>query len=317
MRRPELDSVAELAGRRWQAIDPLLPAIAGWTPGCGARLAVDGPGGGLAAAGSCVHWTAEPGSLDLIEGPPRRFLLLPYLTGPDVLTALGTLLSRWRDHLAAVPEAAAADTAAVIRWPSRDVAGVRALAAHGLTPLGVIAARSARQAPAVAADCPPGVRIRRATLADLDLVVAMTMAVLRYDAYFGGVLEPPDAEQGLRVQVAGLLEHDPWTWLAERDGDPVGLLIAERPESAAWIAPRTSGSPVAYLLALFVAPAERGAGVGTALAGQLHRSAEAAGISVILLEYAQVNPLSVPFWGRQGYRPLWTTWESRPARTLR
>ncbi len=30
-----------------------------------------------------------------------------------------------------------------------------------------------------------------------------------------------------------------------------------------------------------------------------------------------VNPLAVPFWGRQGYRPLWTTWEARPARMLR
>ncbi len=145
----------------------------------------------------------------------------------------------------------------------------------------------------------------------------MTMEVLRFDAYFGGVLEPPGAEEALRAQVAGQLGHDPWTWLAERDGDPVGMLIAERPQAAAWIAPRTSGSPVAYVLALFVAPTERGAGVGAALAGQLHRSAEAAGVSVILLEYAQVNPLSVPFWGRQGYRPLWSTWEVRPARLLR
>jgi hypothetical protein len=25
----------------------------------------------------------------------------------------------------------------------------------------------------------------------------------------------------------------------------------------------------------------------------------------------------VPFWHRMGYRPLWTTWETRPAATLR
>ncbi|HTR95685.1 MAG TPA: GNAT family N-acetyltransferase [Trebonia sp.] len=308
--------MAELASQRWQAIDPLLPAVTGWTPDCGADLAVDGQGGGLVAAASCLHWTVEPGSLDLIESPPQRFLLMPYFTGSDVLTALDTLLSRWRDHLAAVPEAAADDTTAVIRWPSRDVTGVPALLAHGLTPFGVVAARSVRRAPAVVADCPLGVRIRRATPADVDVVLAMTMEVLRFDAYFG-VMEPPGVEQALRAQVAGLLEGDPWTWLAEREGNPVGMLIAERPESATWIAPRTSGSPVAYLLALHVAPAERGAGVGAALTWQLHRSAEAAGVSVILLEYEQVNPLSVPFWGRQGYRPLWSTWEVRPARLLR
>jgi len=313
--RPEFGSLPELAGRRWQAIDPLLPAITGWTTGCGANLTVHGPDGSLVAAGSCVHWTAAGGSLDLIEAPPRRFVLMPYLTGSDVLNALDTLLSRWRDHLAAVPEAAAADTTAMIRWPSRDVTGVRALLAHGLAPFGVTAARPVRRAPAVVAYCSPSVRIRRATPADLDVVLAMTMEVLRFDAYFG-VLEPPGAEQELRAQLAAELEEDPWTWLAERDGDPVGMLTAERPESAAYIAPRTSGSPAACLLALYVAPAERGTGVGAALTGQLHRSAEAAGVGVILLEYEQVNPLSVPFWGRQGYRPLWTAWEARPARRL-
>ena len=74
---------------------------------------------------------------------------------------------------------------------------------------------------------------------------------------------------------------------------------------------------MAYLLALFVAPAERGAGVGAALTGYLHREAAAARVAVILLQYEQVNPLAVPFWGHQGYRPLWTTWEARPARMLR
>jgi GNAT superfamily N-acetyltransferase len=308
---------AELASRRWQAIDPLLPAIPGWTPGCGADLTVDGPDPGLLAAGSCSHWTAEPGSLDLIEGAAQRFRLTPYITGSDVLAALDTLLSQWRDHLAAVPEAAGEDTAAVICWPSRDVAGVRALVAHGLAPLGVIAARSASGRPAAVADCPPDVRIRRATLADLDVVAAMAMQVVRFDAHFGGVIERPGAAEALREQVAGLLEHDPWTWLAERDGDPVGLLIAEPPEVADWIAPQTCGSPVAYLLALFVVPAERAAGVGAALTAQLHRTAAAALVSVILLQYEQVNPLSVPFWGGQGYRPLWSTWEARPARMLR
>jgi GNAT superfamily N-acetyltransferase len=309
--------MAESAGRRWQAIDPLLPAVTGWTPGCGAVLAVYGADQDLVAAGSCVHWTAEPGSLDLVEGAAQRFLLTPYITGADVLTSLDTLLSQWRDHLAAVPDAANEDTAAVICWPSRDVAGVRALVAHGLTPLGVIAACSAGRRPAGVADCPPGIRIRRATPADLDVVTRMAMEVVRFDAQFGGVIERPGAAEALRAELAGLLEDEAWTWLAERDGDPVGLLIAERPEVAEWIAPQTSASPVAYLLALFVVPAERGAGLGTALTRYLHRSAAAAQVSVIVLQYEQVNPLSVPFWGAQGYRPLWSTWEARPARMLR
>lgn len=243
---------------------------------------------------------------------------MPFVTGPRALASLDKLLSRWRDHLAAVPEAAGADTAAVIGWPSRDVAGVRALVAHGLAPLGVIAARAASRPAEMIADCPPGVRIRRAGPADLDVVTRMGMEVIRFDAHFGGVIERPGTELALRAEAAGLLEeHDPWTWLAERDGRPVGLLVAEPPEIAGWIAPRTCRSPVAYLLLLFVAPAERGAGVGAALTGRLHREALAARVAVILLQYEQVNPLAVPFWGRQGYRPLWTTWEARPARMLR
>jgi GNAT superfamily N-acetyltransferase len=316
--RLDLSLVADLAGRRGQAIDPLLPAVPGWLPGCGAELAVDGPDGCLVAAGSCGHWTAESGSLDLIEGAALRFRLTPYVTDPDALASLDELLSRWRDHLAAVPEAVGKDTAAVIGWPSRDVTGVRALVAHGLVPLGVIAARPAGRRPAMIADCPPDVRIRRAGPADLDVVVRLGMEVIRFDAYFGGVIERPGAADALRAEVAGLLdEHEPWSWLAERDGDPVGLLIAERPEVAGWIAPRTCRSPVACLLALFVAPVERGAGVGAALVGHLHREAAAARVSVILLQYEQGNPLAVPFWGQQGYRPLWTTWEARPARMLR
>jgi GNAT superfamily N-acetyltransferase len=168
------------------------------------------------------------------------------------------------------------------------------------------------------ADYPPGVRIRRAGPADLDVVAAMGMDVVRFDAHFGGVIERPGAADALRAEVARLLDdHEPWAWLAEREGHPVGLLVAERPEIAGWIAPRTCRSPVAYVLLLFVAPAERGAGVGAALTTRLHREAAAARVSVILLQYEQVNPLAVPFWGQQGYRPLWTTWEARPARMLR
>lgn len=316
--RRERGLVADLAGRRWQAIDPLLPAVTGWPLGCGADLAVDGPDGNLVAVGSCEHQASEPGSLDLIEGAALRFRLTPYVTGTDVLVPLDKLLSRWRDHLAAVPEAVGADTAAVIGWPSRDVTGVRALMAHGMVPLGVIAAQPVSRRPAPSAGCPPGVRIRRAGPGDLDVVAQMGMEVIRFDAHFGGVIERHGAARALRGEVARLLAGpEPWAWLAERGGDPVGLLVADRPEAAGWIAQRTCRSPVAYLLMLFVVPRERGAGVGAALADRLHREAAAARVAVLLLQYEQVNPLAVPFWGYQGYRPLWTTWEARPAQMLR
>ena len=44
---------------------------------------------------------------------------------------------------------------------------------------------------------------------------------------------------------------------------------------------------------------------------------DTSGVNITLLHYAQLNPLSAPFWGRMGYRPLWTGWEVRPAASLR
>ena len=73
---------------------------------------VSGPDGATAAMGTCGHWTGEPGSLELTWGATRRFQLTPQVAGPGVDAALDELLARWRGHLAALPEAAEADTAA-------------------------------------------------------------------------------------------------------------------------------------------------------------------------------------------------------------
>jgi GNAT superfamily N-acetyltransferase len=280
------------------------------------------------AAGSCEHWAGTPGSLDLTWGAARRFRLTAWTAGPDVAGALDRLLAAWRDHLAGAPGADGDDTAAVVTWASRDVGGVRALLRHGLVPISVVAARhtsshagrsandAARGGPAAAGR--PDLRIRRAGPADIDTVVRLGLEVVRFDALCGGVIERPETAEALRREATGwLAEPESWIWLAERDGAAIGMLAAERPESASWIAPLARPSPVAYLSLMFVSPAERGSGVGAALAGRLHGAVEAAGVPVTLLHYEQANPLSVPFWSQQGYRPLWTSWEARPARALR
>jgi len=68
---------------------------------------------------------------------------------------------------------------------------------------------------------------------------------------------------------------------------------------------------------MYLRPQDRGGGTGAALVSQVHDVLDARGIDVTLLHYAQVNPLSAPFWHRMGYRPLWTIWKARPATTLR
>jgi GNAT superfamily N-acetyltransferase len=306
---------------RWTAIDPLLPSPIPLQSGCGAELTVSAPGGTAAADGRCRHFAGAAESLDATWGAARQFELTPRVAQLNEPGALEQLLSLWREHVIGLPGADEVDTSAVVIWPSRDVRGVQVLLAHGLAPRAVIGARattrteSARDADA----CPEEVRIRRAGPADIDEVVRLAIEVVRFDALVCSVTERPSTREALRRELGVLLaEPKPWVWLAENGGgDAIGMLAAERPEVARWIAPMTSQSPVAYLLLMGVESTRRGHGVGAAMAAHLHHEVEAAGVAVTLLHYAQVNPLSAPFWSRQGYRPLWTMWEAVPAASLR
>jgi GNAT superfamily N-acetyltransferase len=240
------------------------------------------------------------------------------------------LLSLWRDHLANTPGADAEDTAAIVTWPSRDTGGIATLLRRGFSPLEVIAARTTPRRPARTATASQGradarmepanngndvPRIRRAGPADIDAVVRLGLEVIRFDAQFGAVHERPDTVDALRLEAAGLLAGPAaWTWLAERDGEAIGMLSAQRPESANWIAPMVRLTPAAYLMLMFVQPGERGSGVGSALVDRFHRETGTAGVAVTLLHYEQLNPLSAPFWNSNGYRPLWTSWQATPAR---
>jgi GNAT superfamily N-acetyltransferase len=335
---------------RWRAIDSLLPdpavpdpTLADHIAGCGAALAV-GSGGNLAAFGTCRHSEPDPGEIDLSWGMAGRFELTPTVIGPDAATALDRLICLWRDHLADVPGSADDDTAAIITWPSRDVEPVATLQRHGLRPLAVVAIRQSARAGGAARgprNVPAGgVRIRRAGPDDAQTVALLGAEVVRFDAHFSGTPDRPGTVGALRREAERLLAPPavgrdgadggdgvdararPWTWLAERrglagrPGRPVGLIAAQRPDHASWIAPMTRLAPVAYTVLGFVSPQQRSAGVGAALAARLHDEIDPAGVAATLLHYEQLNPYAAAFWSRQGYRPLWTVWEARPARSL-
>jgi GNAT superfamily N-acetyltransferase len=315
--------IAEVTRRR-RALDPLLPDPVADLAGCGAGLVVTGVGGLPTAVGICEHWEGQPDDLDLAWGAARRFQLTAWTAGSSRGAALDQLLSLWREHLAGLPGADDEDTAAVVNWPCRDIDGIAALVNHGLAPFGVLAARTTgRRVPhgeltGAGGTEHEGLRIRQATPDDIDTVVDLGMEVIRYDAHFAGVIERPSTAGALRHEAAGLVAGpECWTWLAERDGTVTGMVAAQRPESAGWISPMVRQAPAAYLMFGFVRPAERASGIGAALTARLNRQVEDAGVAVTLLHYEQTNPLSVPFWSQQGYRPLWTSWEVRPAGNLR
>ncbi len=319
--RDAVDDINRAVSRRWQGLDGLLPARAELPEGCAAPLVTAGVNGRPAGLAVCRHQHVPAGSLNQTWGAAGRFSLIPRLREADTSAALDDLLGQWRDHLAALPEAAADDTAAMVTWPARDVSGVNALVRHGLQALTVIAVRTAgRAAPADRHEdnAPDGLAIREAGPADLDAVTELEMGVIRYDAQFGATVLRPGTEALVRAETRAALAARPaWAWLAERDGRPVGLVHLQPPEHAGWIAGMTRGGTTAYLPTLFVRPGERGAGVGAALVRHAHAVLGARGVRATLLHYAQVNPLSGPFWNRMGYRPLWTGWEIRPAVSLR
>ena len=207
----------------------------------------------------------------------------------------------------------------IINWPARDVTGVPALLRHGLRPVTVIAVRPKARHAASPADKPrPGLVIRPASPADLDSVAELEMGAVRYDAHFGGSVPRPATEALVRAEAQAALAKRPgWTWLAEHDSQPVALTVVEPPDAATWIAGMTRPGVTAYLQTMFVRPGERSGGTGAALARHVHDELDARGIDLTLLHYAQVNPVSAPFWHRMGYRPLWSTWEARPGSTLR
>jgi len=326
----DIETLTAEVASRWRAIDPLLPMPSGTVPSgtlpsgmelsCGAEFLVTDLRGRLLADGSCEHWHGAAGSLDLAWSAAHQFRLTARVAGSDAGSSLDQLLAMWRDHLSAVPDTDSPDTAAVITWPSRDTFGVQALLQHGFAPLLVIAARLTGGRPAERTPdlSDQGIQLRRAGLADIDAVASLGMQAIRFDAQVCGVAERPDTAAALQRECAALLSgHEPWAWLAEHDGTPVGMLIAEPPTAAAWIAPLAAAAPAAYLLLAGVQRGDRGRGVGAALVARLHDEVAAAGVQVTLLHYAQVNPLSVPFWSQQGYRPLWTVWEARPASIVR
>jgi GNAT superfamily N-acetyltransferase len=317
--RDAVDEINRAVGRRWQGLDRLLPPRAELPEGCAAPFVATGANGRPGGLAACRHEHVKAGTLNQTWGTADRFSLIARLREADTSAALDDLVGQWRDHLAGLPGTRAGDTAAMITWPARDVSGVTTLLRHGLQPITVIAVRPARST--AAGPRPAGdesLVIREAAPADLDVVTELEMGVIRYDALFGAAILRPATEELVRAETQAALAVRPArAWLAERDGEPVGLVHVQPPEQSRWIAGMTRAGVTVYLQTMFVRPGDRGGGVGEALVRHVHAVLDARGVDTTLLHFAQLNPLSAPFWSRMGYRPLWTGWEVRPAASLR
>ena len=325
--RDAVDDINRAVGRRWQGHDPWLPPRAELPQGCAAPFVAAGANGRPAGLAVCRHEHVPAGTLNQTWGTAGRFSLVMRIREADTAVAVDDLLGQWRHHLAGLPQAGADDSAAMISWPARDLTGVNALLRHGLQPLTVIAVRSASPEQASPEQASPeqastgqasGLVIREATPADLDVVAEFELGVIRYDAHFGAAIIRAKTEALVRAETQVALAARPaWAWLAELDGRPAGLVHVQPPAQSGWITGMARGGVTAYLQTMFVRPGQRGTGIGAALVRHAHAVLDARGVQTTLLHYAQLNPLSAPFWNRMGYRPLWTGWEVRPAASLR
>lgn len=275
--------------------------------------------GGQPVAGLITHANHPPLSQQSLWSAADTYELFP-LIGNHPQEGMDALLHAWRARLAE-QGAPSTDSSCVITWPSRDVQAARTFLNHGLVPLSCMAFRSS--APNTDTDLPDSVTIRRAGLADLDAVVELTLAELEYAALVGASILRPDAARmkrmtaHVRLYAADKPEADP-VWLAEQDG--VAIALAE----CGWV--DTNTQPIvqrlkpgrwAYVNCVSVHENARASGIGRQLMALAHNEFAHAGVLGSFLYYNPANPLSSVFWPRQGYRPLWTTWEVRPATALR
>jgi GNAT superfamily N-acetyltransferase len=314
--------INKTVGRRWQEIDPLLPGPQDLAPGCADPFLANGRTGRPAGFAACRHDEFGDDTLTQTWGTRTRFALALRVRDKDTGQVVDDLLGQWHEHIAGLPQAHQEDTSALVNWPSRETSGILALQRHGLAPMTILAARPAGQGGAGGgAGAPARTAIRPAGIGDLDTVAAMEIGVIRYDGQFGGSIWRPATERLVRAEARSALENGTsLIWIAEQAGQggaAVGMVAVTPPASATWVAPMTALAPAAYLATMFVRPPERGSGIGAALVRHAHAELDKRGITVTLLHYALVNPVSGPFWSRMGYRPLWTTWEARPAAALR
>ncbi|WP_203909677.1 GNAT family N-acetyltransferase [Rhizocola hellebori] len=306
-----IDVIVEAHEARFRELDPLLPRRDPLPDSLSGQMSVmvDGAVGyprriRVDADSSAADWSV----LD-------QHRLVARVGGLDPVAAMDALLTGWVEVVHAIATPEDRDSAATIGWPSRDTAMTPLFIDRGMIPLRVMAVRQAgRPGPDVASPA----TIRPMADADLDAVVALHLEQIRWDRQFGGPQPRPGAAEVARRQYSARLQRgDPWVWIAECDGRPVGMIAVTPPESAGWVAGLSSASTPAYVGTTVVLAPQRAGGVGTALVARAHAALDREGVDLALLHYSSLNPLSAPFWHRCGYRPLWSWWSSSPASRLR
>jgi RimJ/RimL family protein N-acetyltransferase len=138
---------------------------------------------------------------------------------------------------------------------------------------------------------PPGagISLREATLADVDALVALVVAVAGEGRWIG-TEAPVDVEVRRRRIAEGVEDPATVSLVAEAGGEPVGQLVLH-------LAPYGVAD-----LGMLVAAGWRGRGVGTALLAEGSERARAAGAHKIALQVWPHNTAAIALYERFGFR---------------
>ncbi|EWM12475.1 acetyltransferase, GNAT family [Kutzneria sp. 744] len=295
---------------RFARLDRVLPPAPSPDPGEVINAALPD---GTRVAAVVTHRTTTPGMPSWLWSAADTYELQP-LVGHTGAAGMDAVLRAFRQWLDRVGDRGP-DTAVTVVWPSRDVDCTRVFLDHGLHPLTITGVRAPTtvRAPSLT------VTVRPALASDEEAVVELAMAEVRYSAKVGAAILRAESERTRRAAMAGRLGMTDDVWVAERDGVVVGLaetaIIANTPGTRS--ARQLPTGLWGYVNCLSVLPGARGAGIGQQLMAVVHNHFAGHRTVGYFLHYNPPNPLSSVFWPRQGYRPLWTQWEVRPAGALR
>jgi ribosomal protein S18 acetylase RimI-like enzyme len=147
----------------------------------------------------------------------------------------------------------------------------------------------------------PRLSVRRATPADLPIVVRFRLALLRHHARrIPGVaarVHPRAADRARRHAARCLADPTERTWLAHLDATPVGVLRCTVSANSAVLRPVRYG----YLAMVYVAPAARRHGVLRRLVRVAERWCARQGLDEVRLHVHPANPDGVAAWDALGF----------------
>lgn len=254
--------------------------------------------GGLECSVALVD--TEPDALAAMWMPDRVLALsVVDATTPAELAAALPLFAAYAHG------AASGLSHAQITLPSRDIDRSTVARQHGFLPSTVLAVRDHRSRPDPG-PAPEQFAIRPATEADAERVFEVWWEQTEYGSRLGSLRATPETRAALRRSVPDAITGDNLCLVAEEAGGVVGLVVANPPGASGWVAARIDAAPVSYLALASTTAHARGRGVAGAIVAAVHRWQRAQGVAVSALHYAVDNPLSVPFWSQQAYRPLLT-----------